>query len=335
MAQQSSFLKQVAQAFYNNGKHNLRDYCFIFPNRRSSIFFEKELIACSDKEPFILPSITTISDFVCGITTIVECGRIEQLLDLYDEYCKLAGNNAEPFDEFSHWGEIILSDFNDIDLYLVDAEKIFTNIKEYKEIDTDYLTDEQKSALREYFGDAYPLNENDMSGFWKHTNAYNDSSKKDYFRLWEILGNLYKQFNSRLEAKGLAYSGHIYRKAVDILKSIKAEQLPFSQYVFVGFNVLSTSELQIFTNIALPLCKNAIFALTILLFIDYWNMVEQPLVLLTDTAKQPLSVFLSQINEPELGIAFAASSVYMIPPLLIFFWGEDYLVEGISRSGIK
>ena len=95
------------------------------------------------------------------------------------------------------------------------------------------------------------------------------------------------------------------------------------------------SEWQIFTNIAIPLCKNAIFALTILLFIDYWNMVEQPLVLLTDTAKQPLSVFLSQINEPELGIAFAASSVYMIPPLLIFFWGEDYLVEGISRSGIK
>ena len=95
------------------------------------------------------------------------------------------------------------------------------------------------------------------------------------------------------------------------------------------------TEWQIFTNIALPLCKNAIFALTILLFIDYWNMVEQPLVLLTDVNKQPLSVFLSQINEPELGIAFAASSVYMIPPLLIFFWGEEYLVEGISRSGIK
>ena len=95
------------------------------------------------------------------------------------------------------------------------------------------------------------------------------------------------------------------------------------------------SEWQVFTNVALPLCKNAIFALTILLFIDYWNMVEQPLVLLTDINKQPLSVFLSQINEPELGIAFAASSVYMIPPLLIFFWGEDYLVEGISRSGIK
>ena len=94
-------------------------------------------------------------------------------------------------------------------------------------------------------------------------------------------------------------------------------------------------EFKIFTQICIPLCKSAIASVCILLFIDYWNMVEQPLVLLTDTAKQPLSVFLSQINEPELGIAFAASSVYMIPPLLIFFWGEDYLVEGISRSGIK
>lgn len=95
------------------------------------------------------------------------------------------------------------------------------------------------------------------------------------------------------------------------------------------------TEWQIFTHIALPTCKSAICALTILLFIDYWNMVEQPLVLLTDPDKQPLSVFLSQINEAEIGIAFAASSLYMIPPLLIFLWGEEYLVEGISRSGVK
>ncbi|MCQ2528870.1 MAG: carbohydrate ABC transporter permease [Saccharofermentans sp.] len=95
------------------------------------------------------------------------------------------------------------------------------------------------------------------------------------------------------------------------------------------------SEWQIFTRIALPTCKSAIFALTILLFIDYWNMVEQPLVLLTNADKQPLSVFLSQINEAEIGIAFAASALYMIPPLLIFLWGEEYLVEGISRSGVK
>ncbi|MCQ2467301.1 MAG: carbohydrate ABC transporter permease [Clostridia bacterium] len=95
------------------------------------------------------------------------------------------------------------------------------------------------------------------------------------------------------------------------------------------------TEWQIFTKIALPTCKSAIFALAILLFIDYWNMVEQPLVLLTDKEKQPLSVFLSQINEAEIGIAFAASALYMIPALLIFLLGEEYLVEGISHSGLK
>ena len=55
-------------------------------------------------------------------------------------------------------------------------------------------------------------------------------------------------------------------------------------------------EWHIFTRICMPMCKSALYAMGILLFIDYWNMVEQPLILLTDPAKQPLSVFLSQIN---------------------------------------
>jgi multiple sugar transport system permease protein len=95
------------------------------------------------------------------------------------------------------------------------------------------------------------------------------------------------------------------------------------------------NEWHIFTKICLPMCKSAIYAMAILLFIDYWNMVEQPLILLEDAGKQPLSVFLSQINASEVGVAFAASFIFMIPPLLIFLYGEQYLVEGISRSGIK
>jgi len=95
------------------------------------------------------------------------------------------------------------------------------------------------------------------------------------------------------------------------------------------------NEWNIFTRICLPMCKSAIYAMAILLFIDYWNMVEQPLILLEDAGKQPLSVFLSQINASEVGVAFAASFIFMVPPLLIFLYGEQYLVEGISRSGIK
>ena len=95
-------------------------------------------------------------------------------------------------------------------------------------------------------------------------------------------------------------------------------------------------ELQIFTSISLPLCKSAICSAAILVFIDYWNMVEQPLILLGDTQMHPLSVFLSKINTGELGLAFAVATIYMVPSLFVFLYGEDYLVEGITyQGGIK
>ena len=93
------------------------------------------------------------------------------------------------------------------------------------------------------------------------------------------------------------------------------------------------SEMQIFFKIYMPLCKNIIYSVMILIFIDYWNMVEQPLVLLSDEEMYPLSVFLSKINSAEVGVAFAVAVIYMIPTLLIFLYGEQYLVEGIANSG--
>lgn len=93
------------------------------------------------------------------------------------------------------------------------------------------------------------------------------------------------------------------------------------------------TEWQIFWKVALPLCKGAMFSVAILIFIDYWNMVEQPIVLLASEDYHPLSVFLSKINEGEIGLAFAVATIYMIPSLLVFLYGEDYLVEGISYSG--
>ena len=93
---------------------------------------------------------------------------------------------------------------------------------------------------------------------------------------------------------------------------------------------------QIFTGIALPLCKGGLASIAILIFIDYWNMVEQPLVLLSSEDLHPLSVFLSKINSGEISLAFAVAVIYMILPLLIFLYGEEYLVEGITyQGGIK
>ena len=92
-------------------------------------------------------------------------------------------------------------------------------------------------------------------------------------------------------------------------------------------------EWHIFWNICLPQCRSALYSIAILVFIDYLNMVEQPLILLPDASQQPLSVYLSQINAGEIGIAFAAAVIYMVPGLLMFLHGEAYLVEGITYAG--
>lgn len=123
---------------------------------------------------------------------------------------------------------------------------------------------------------------------------------------------------------------------------------PFAVYLLTKFmrriptsvieaaQIDGAGEWQIFRKICLPLCKGAVCSVAILVFIDYWNMVEQPLILLTDAETHPLSVFLSKINAGEIGLAFAVATIYMVPCLLIFLYGEEYLVDGITyQGGIK
>jgi multiple sugar transport system permease protein len=94
-------------------------------------------------------------------------------------------------------------------------------------------------------------------------------------------------------------------------------------------------QLRAFIHIALPLVKPGIAALILLSFVDNWNMVEQPILFLTEPIRQPLSVYLTNIAEGARGVAFAASVLYMTPMVLIFLYGEEHLVEGIQMSGIK
>ena len=92
-------------------------------------------------------------------------------------------------------------------------------------------------------------------------------------------------------------------------------------------------ERQIFMHVCMPLCKGALCSVAILIFIDFWNMVEQPLIMLSEEQMHPLSVFLSKINSGEIGLAFAVATIYMVPTLLVFLYGEEYLVEGITYQG--
>lgn len=90
-----------------------------------------------------------------------------------------------------------------------------------------------------------------------------------------------------------------------------------------------------FTSIVMPQCKGGVASITILVFIDNWNMVEQPLIFLKDQFKHPLSVFMNYINSSMYGLAFASGVLYMLPAILIFLYGEEELVSGIQLSGIK
>jgi len=110
-------------------------------------------------------------------------------------------------------------------------------------------------------------------------------------------------------------------------------QLP-NAYLEAG-RIDGAGALQLFVRIVLPLSRPGLASLVILLFIDQWSMVEQPLLLLDDPFEQPLSLYLSRVHEDEPGLAFAASVLYMIPLLFVFLYGETELVEGIRNTGLK
>ncbi|MBP7343813.1 MAG: carbohydrate ABC transporter permease [Clostridia bacterium] len=97
------------------------------------------------------------------------------------------------------------------------------------------------------------------------------------------------------------------------------------------------NEWKIFRKVFVPMSKNAIYSVAILLFMDYWNMVEQPLIMLQNNEDMhPLSVYLSKINAGEIGLAFAVAAIYMVLPLLLFLYSEERVLEGIaSSSAIK
>lgn len=94
-------------------------------------------------------------------------------------------------------------------------------------------------------------------------------------------------------------------------------------------------ELRLFIVVGLPLGSPAILSAFVLGFLEYWNMIEQPLTFIKTKALWPLSLYLPEIGLGQAGFAFAASVVTLIPALFIFLLGQDYLEQGIAMSGLK
>lgn len=239
------FLRQVAGIYASRERDNLIDYCFVLPNKRSATFFAHFLQQELSSEGGIMPDITNISDFVASFSDLTEANRYDRLFTLYDEYRKIPGVEVD-FDQFIFWGETLLSDFDDVDRYLVDADALFVNVKRLREISSNYLTDEQLEVIRRYWGEERTRETIDR--FWNHIEREGDKKQhKKFVKLWEVLAPLYHAYQKRLQETGLATSGMLYRNAVKCLTPNSDFEPIHKRYIFVGFNVLSTAEIRIFT----------------------------------------------------------------------------------------
>lgn len=231
------FLRSVAEQFYSLTGGDLRGYCFVFPNRRSSLFFRRYL-GETVRQPVFSPAITNINDLFAGLSGLHSLDRITLLHRLYTVYREKVAGFDESFDDFIYRGEVILSDFDDIDKYLADAAGLFTNIRDLKEIENryDYLTPAQREAI---------------ASFWKVVIPCCEGRKEQLFLgMWDSMYDIYTGLRSLLESRGEAYEGMIYRSVAERLKEDDPDLLRvlgrYEQTVFVGLNAPNRCERTLF-----------------------------------------------------------------------------------------
>ena len=231
------FLKQVAAHYYKGG--DIEQTCFLFPNRRSLVFFKKylgDLVRENGGVPMMVPPLYTINDFFYRLNHADVTDKLRLLLELYGVYKKL-NPQAEPLDEFVFWGDVMLSDFDDIDKYLVRADALLQNVQDFKAIQDsfDYLTHNQEEAIRHF-----------LSHF---RDGKEEIIKTRFLHLWNLLYPIYRDFNAVLRKKGMAYEGMVYRalatqleKGKPVVDILQPEFPQVQKYVFVGLNALNECE---------------------------------------------------------------------------------------------
>ena len=231
------FLQQVARHYYAEG--GVEDLCFIVPNRRAKLFFEKYLAGCVAEagRPLCSPEVYTMDDFFYTLAGAQKTDQVHLLLELYDCYKPLygaQGAKVEDLDDFIFWGGVLLSDFGDVDKYLVDPKRLFQNIADFRALqdDFDYLDEAQLEAIRHF------LSHFQTGGKYKEA----------FRRIWDILLPLYGAFNARLRELGMSCAGQVYRTLAERLQDTPAVDLlqerfgHVRKFVFVGLNALNECE---------------------------------------------------------------------------------------------
>ena len=221
-----AFLKIVAKDMLEKYGTDMSDIAVVFPNKRASLFLNSYLAQLARK-PIWTPTYITISDLFRRHTDLKVADPIKSICDLHKTFVKCTGID-ETLDHFYGWGQLLLSDFADVDKNMVDAKQIFANLSDIHELDdVSYLTDYQKQMIKKFF-----------SNF---SDDHNSELKKRFLQLWCHFYDIYVEFNKRLAQQGFAYEGALYRNVAN------NENIAFrhKKYLFVGFNMMQKVELNL------------------------------------------------------------------------------------------
>lgn len=206
----------------------LSDIAIVFPNKRASLFMNQALYDEMGK-PLWSPAYITISDLFRRHSEWQVPDQISLVFKLYNTFCEVMGSD-EPLDHFYSWGQLLLSDFDDVDKNMADAEKMFINLEAWQELkDFSFLSEKQRESLEKFFGKV--LDETEMQ------RRFND--------IWRHLADIYRAYREKLMEEGYAYEGMLYRQVVE------KETIDFQHkhYIFVGFNLLQKVEQRLFSRL--------------------------------------------------------------------------------------
>ena len=199
------FLQQVVRHYFSAGDISRRK--FIFPNRRSQVFFTKYLgeEVKASGTPVVAPGMMTINDFFYTLSGFRATDRVTLLLELYDCYKELF-QKAEPLDEFVFWGDVLLGDFDDVDKYLVDPGQLYTNVADLRAIQDSYsyLTETQRKAI-----ESFVQHFRDSDRLTVDPDSDNPNVKERFFQIWQILLPLYRNFRKSLMVTRPTKAGRI------------------------------------------------------------------------------------------------------------------------------
>ena len=225
-----SFLEHVAKELLSKFGTDLSRVAVVFPNKRASLFLN-DYLAHQAERPVWSPAYITISDLFRSHSRLQVADPILLVCELHKCFTRCTGID-ETLDHFYGWGQLLLSDFDDLDKNMGPADRVFANLRDIHELDdVSYLTDEQRKLIQRFF-----------SNF---SDDHNSELKQRFLRLWSHIGDIYHTFNEKLAAQGLAYEGSLYRQVAED----ETVSFEYDTYVFVGFNLLQQVEQTLFRRL--------------------------------------------------------------------------------------